>query len=292
MSGITVLSGNRAKEGKRTPMTRARSVCVRLALASVSTIALTAAARAQSPVYNWTGFYVGANAGGTWGRASTQHAINCNVPFFTAAVCSSSPANTALGNAVAANMGGAFTGSGLTFGGQLGYNWQVGLAVFGLEADGGYFNFNASRTVSGPATYRGDPTKTYVATSSVDSDFLFTFRGRSGATFGNLLAYATGGLAVTRLNVGHTFSDNTIIPNSGTWGSSSTRVGWTIGGGLEYALGNNWSVKAEYLYLNFGKVTSTGAITGSVPPIGYSNAISTTTDVTAHTARAGINFKF
>jgi outer membrane immunogenic protein len=91
--------------------------------------------------------------------------------------------------------------------------------------------------------------------------------------------------------VTHAFGDTYNPPGVGNWSGSKTKLGWTVGGGLEWALTRNWSVKAEYLYLNFGSIDAAGVIRNPIPA-GYANAISTSTDLAAHVARAGVNFKF
>ena len=107
------------------------------------------------------------------------------------------------------------------------------------------------------------------------------------------MAYVTGGLALTRLGVSNSFSDNVPL-GAGTAGSanaSATKAGWVVGGGLEYALIKNWSIKAEYLFMDFGKVTATGTIINTAGP-GYAQGISTSSDLTAQVARVGVNYKF
>jgi len=68
------------------------------------------------------------------------------------------------------------------------------------------------------------------------------------------------------------------------------KLGWTAGGGLEWALTRNWSVKAEYLFVKFGSINASGTVIGTAA--GYGSAISTSTDLTANIARAGVNYKF
>ncbi len=207
------------------------------------------------------------------------------------------PAN---GAAVAAAGTGSISSSGITGGAQVGYNWQSGTVVYGVETDAEAFRLSGSRQGAGtfPLATGVFPAGTaFTMTSSVSTNWLITVRGRVGWAFGDVLAYATGGLAVTDLNANHTYVDSVgVIPGTGAWGSSATKLGWTVGGGLEWALSRNWSVKAEYLYLNFGSVTASGMITnpagGPQVPNGYANAISTSTDLTAHLARAGVNFRF
>src|SRR6185503_15942077 len=105
----------------------------------------------------------------------------------------------------------------------------------------------------------------------------------------NVLAFATGGVALTRLEVANGFSDTNGILGSAR--SSETKVGWTVGGGLEWGLSRNWSVKAEYLYLNFGSVSASGTVVAPPGGVAYANGLSTSADLTAHVARAGVNFR-
>jgi outer membrane immunogenic protein len=276
-------------------MSLGHQIAARLALASASTLALSAAAQAQT--HNWTGFYAGVNAGGAWGRSNVDTAVSCSpvTGFITYFDCPA-PATTAA--QVSAVGTGAASGGGFTGGVQAGYNWQNGSVVLGLEADIEAFRIKASRQASGiypgPAMSSGP----YTISSSIDTNWLFTARGRLGWAFGDVLAYVTGGLAVTDLRTSHTFTDDFTFGGfatsgaSGTWGGSSTRVGWALGAGAEWALNRNWSVKAEYLYLDFGSISAAGQITHTSAGIGYANAISTSADLTAHIARAGINYKF
>jgi outer membrane immunogenic protein len=118
-------------------------------------------------------------------------------------------------------------------------------------------------------------------------------RGRVGVVITpDLMVYATGGLAVTRLTVSNSFSDSFPPGAIENASESKLKTGWTVGGGLEWALTNNWSVKGEYLYVDFGHVTATGTITSALAPGGYSHGMSTSSDLTANVARIGVNRKF
>lgn len=251
-----------------------------IALTSAALLIPPAAAQAQqaSPAYNWSGFYLGLNAGGAWGRANATTSAPSG-DYLPA------PDNTL----VAAAGTGSMSGSGFTGGVQAGYNWQSNNIVYGVELDFGAFNVGASRSGAGSLSGNFFAAVPFVVTNSADTDWLFTARGRIGWVISNVLAYATGGLAVTRIETANSHWDNVWpSPVTTNWKASDTKLGWTLGGGFEWALGNNWTVKTEYLYLNFGSVNSAGLITTG----GYSQAISTSTDLTAHIARAGVNFKF
>jgi outer membrane immunogenic protein len=201
--------------------------------------------------------------------------------------------------AIAAAGTGSMSGSAFTGGGQIGHNWQNGSVVYGAELDVESFRIRASRQVSANypvGTGFIGPANIFTIASAVSTDWLFTARGRVGWAFGTVLAYATGGLALTNFGATNSFGDNVIAvgnggPAAGTWTGSATKVGWTVGGGVEWAWSRDWSVKAEYLYLNFGSVAATGTIFSSIAP-GYANAISTSTDLTASVARVGVNRRF
>jgi outer membrane immunogenic protein len=247
--------------------------------------------------YSWTGFYVGLNAGGTWARSDASTTANCNVPGSPPAYFCDSTSGAANAAAVSAAGSGTITASGFTGGIQAGYNWQGPNLIYGFETDFGAFHLRGSRQGTGTypvtlvAVTAGAP---FAVNSSFSTDWLYTLRGRVGVPVSpNLMAYATGGLAVTRLGVSNSFSDNVFFPSGGTESANGneTKAGWVIGGGLEWALANNWSVKAEYLYFDFGKVTVTGTITNPING-GYAQGISTSSDLTAQMARIGVNRKF
>ena len=250
------------------------------------------------PAYNWTGFYIGANAGGTWARSDAITTTDCNSPFVPPAYfCGSVGGGAANAAAVNAAGTGTITASGFTGGIQAGYNWQAASWIFGLETDFDSFHLKSSHqstgayaTTIGPVA-AGNP---FSVNSSIATDWLYTVRGRVGVLVTpNLMGYATGGLALTRLTVSNSFGDNVLAPPGAVENASKSKVktGWTVGGGLEWALTNNWSVKAEYLFIDFGHVAATGTITNPFPP-GYSQGMSTSSDLTAQVARIGVNRKF
>ncbi len=164
--------------------------------------------------------------------------------------------------------------SGASFigGGQIGYNFQSGNIVYGLEGD---VQVMRNRdTLSGqlleftPGVLpTGSYTRNTFATYSIERQWQATFRGRVGYAWDRLLVYATGGLAVTSLKTGGNYTFQTLIgpalaPFPGAppqnfsaagVGSSQDYIGVTFGGGFEYALTNNWSLGAEYRFADFGK---------------------------------------
>jgi outer membrane immunogenic protein len=246
----------------------------------------------SAPAYTWTGFYVGLNAGRAWGDAGFSSKADCPDQAGNCLI----PDADNLGFVGALGTGGAGV-DGFTGGIQVGYNRQVGDAVFGIEADFNAFNLRGSvgDTVPAPFSVNGLPTETLRA--SLDTEWLATVRARAGVTLApRLLGYVTGGLALTEVNVKNSFSLNDpVFPESGSSSHSSTRAGWTIGAGFEYALGGNWSLKGEYLYMDFGSVSTKSTISpapelvdqGVVP-----NTLGTSADLTAQIVRAGLNYKF
>jgi outer membrane immunogenic protein len=245
----------------------------------------------------WTGFYLGGNAGIAWGTSHFTTMVDCSGPAGTGYFCNGTGAGAANAAALDASGTGDASDTGFTGGAQGGYNYQWGNALLGLEADFEAFDLNGSRTGSG-AFPVASPTigsfpagTTYSITQTFNTDWLFTFRGRLGWTVQpNLLLYATGGLAVTELKIAYVYSDSFGGSSSGS--ASSTKTGWTVGGGVEWAFNTHWTVRAEYLYLDFGKVTATGNVPSVAAKAGAQNALSTTGDLTASIARLGVNYRF
>jgi outer membrane immunogenic protein len=177
------------------------------------------------PVCIWCGFYIGANVGGSWGDAHSTF----DLPGFPAFFSDTTHPNGVIG------------------GGQLGYNWQTGNVVFGIESDIQASDQRDSLTLAALAT----PLGAVSLTQSDKETWFGTTRGRLGFTPGasNWLLYGTGGVAYG--DVHSAFTLTTPI-GAATVSNSSTRVGWTAGGGVEYMFLPRWSLKAEYLYMDLG----------------------------------------
>jgi outer membrane immunogenic protein len=128
--------------------------------------------------------------------------------------------------------------------------------------------------------------------TSLDTDWLFTSRGRLGwAATPRLLLYATGGLAVTNLKVGNSFvtSNNPANTSTGASSQSETRAGWTVGAGTEWAFYHNWTLKAEYLYVNFRSISTTAFVNSN---FATPDVFTTSADLKANIVRVGLNYKF
>ena len=235
----------------------------------------------------WNGYYVGAFAGGAWGKGdivTDVGPVNAN-SYFSSNGNIASIENSASGR----DRSRAFTG-----GVQLGANQRFNQILLGAEVDFGAFDMNGSRG-AGPIEYPTFPGLAYTASVSYSTDWLLTARGRVGwLAAPNLLLYFTGGLALSDVKASNAFFDEVPTTNAiaarGSSSHTSTKAGYTLGGGVEASLWGPWSIKAEYLYVDLGKVSTSGMI---VPPIGPSRSpLDTSVDLTANIARVGINYSF
>jgi outer membrane immunogenic protein len=156
------------------------------------------------PVYNWTGPYIGISGGYGWGNSDFSGAG-----------------------------GGSVDPSGGLFGATLGYNWQMGALVTGIEGDISWSGLRDSN-----------------AGLRTENNWLGTVRGRLGYNAGRWMPYVTGGLAVGDI-------DSNI---TGVGSSDKTKAGWTVGAGVEAAIAGPWTAKVEYLYVDLGNGDSIGGI--------------------------------
>lgn len=235
-----------------------------------------------SPSSSWTGFYVGAYAGGNFGRATANTST-----VFTPTGYFATTSVPAIGTSGRQKL----SPNGFTGGGTVGYNHQSGSWVLGAEADFGALTGN--KTVSTTTTYPCCSPTTFTVTQSVKTRWLFTARPRVGYAAGNSLFYVTGGLAVTDIKYRALFTD-TFATAAESGGESKNKAGWTAGGGIEYKMNSAWSVKGEYLFAQFGRVTSTSSnLTAFTPPIAFpSNTFTHSIYLTEHMVRFGVNYRF
>ena len=182
--------------------------------------------------HNWTGFYVGINGGYGWATGSLD------VPPTT------------------------FSPRGWLFGGTLGYNYQVGSVVWGLEGDYAWSGVKGTGTCGAFVCELSNP-------------WFGTARGRLGYAFDRWLPYVTAGGAFGKVRLTTT---SPLVPES-----SKTQIGWTVGAGLEYAFLGNWSAKLEYLYADLGSFDCSATCGGPAP-----NNVSFRENI----VRAGLNYKF
>ena len=186
--------------------------------------------------FSWTGFYIGAHVGAGWGTKEWNPD----------------------------DVEGSYTINGFLGGGQIGYNWQTGWVVLGVEADASAAGLKGS----GLCNFGNDG-----CTSRVDA--LGTITGRIGGTVDHALLYLKGGAAWVH--------DKHTDLFDGFSTASQTRWGWTVGGGIEYAFTSNWSGKLEYNYMDFG--------TRSVRFTGDDN-FNVDLRQTIHAVKIGLNYRF
>jgi outer membrane immunogenic protein len=205
------------------------------------------------PTEPWSGFYFGVNGG------------------------------VAFAHAKASGSYGGFSASGSQdipggiLGAQLGYNWQVGNFVYGIEGDIQY------------SSQERDVECTAIVCAGFDVKltnklpWFATARGRVGYGIERYLVYATGGLAYTQLSSTLSASAGGAPIGSISW--SEARAAWTVGGGVEFAVSPGWSAKLEYLYVDTGSFDASV----NVPLMG---TLTPTIHVTDQIVRAGINYHF
>jgi outer membrane immunogenic protein len=259
-------------------------------------VALPAAAYADDFAGRFSGFYIGANAGGAWGRSRFATDPGCPNDPASAVFCNAPPdASAANGSAVAASGTGKLSSSGFTGGAQAGLSWQTGAFVYGAEGDFGAMHLRKSAAANGvfPLPFAGTQ---YTVTESLSADWLATLRGRLGFTVTpQLLVYVTGGAAFTRVEFASSYADNAIDPlvpfpgGTGSGSKSQFKTGWTLGGGLQWALNRYWSVKAEYLYADFGSVSIVVPLSNTAA---FTQTMLASSDLAVHLVRFGVDYRF
>jgi outer membrane immunogenic protein len=264
------------------------------------------------PVDPWTGWYVGGNIGYSWGRDHGPVTFSDPVtgPLYSVGN------NTHL--------------DGVIGGLQIGYNWHVQNWVYGLEADIQASGQRGSSNIvcpggtptllTGPAGlallngacaggHVGDTSPfnvpAFPVTDSLSErlDWFGTVRGRIGPTITpTTIAYLTGGLAYGQIGVTNNVSGIslvgpqgvngvTLVPGGGSLSSSTIKLGWTIGCGIESVITGNWTGKIEYLYVDLGTVSGSLA-TNIVTPAGNNLVVGYSSHVTDNILRVGLNYHF
>jgi len=236
------------------------------------------------PVFNWTGFYIGANGGGAYTHQTT-----------------SLTQVTTLGPTAGS---GSADGSGGLIGGQIGYNYELpSNIVFGIEADADFAKITGS--ASGCATFTGAGRLAGCATSTVTLDDLGTVRGRLGYASGPVLIYGTGGWAWGDSSGGSTAtcistktktctaSQTPVAPFTGGVASFSNSLsGWTAGAGVEVGFYRNWIVRLEYLRVGFDDVQTNFTATAKIGGVTGTSTNSVSSNAGTNVIRVGINYLF
>jgi outer membrane immunogenic protein len=246
--------------------------------------------KAQPPVYNWTGFYIGGNVGYGWGNSSSNLSL-------------SDPA------AASAN----FSLDGIKGGGQIGYNYQIKNWVLGIEADIQAADEHGNTSLicpggptggktNGACTAGGDTLLGGPVTDNLSEkvNWFGTIRGRVGPTITpTILPYVTGGLAYGGVSatddVSGTFDvppgTNHPVSAAASLSTNTVKVGWTAGAGVEGVLGGNWTGKIEYLYMDLGSVSGS-FVTPIVAPSGGFLSANYNSHITENIVRVGVNYHF
>ncbi len=211
----------------------------------------TKAPVAPVSVYNWTGFYIGVNGGYGWSNTDQYYSLLPGGLF----------------------IGPHQKGGGGFFGGTAGYNYQLSNNfVVGIEGDADWANISSSvvgGTLCG-ATF----------TCNMNDRFLGSIRGRVGYAANNWLFYATGGAGFSEFKY-RTFTTTTGVDFGAPYNTSP--VGWVVGGGVEYGITLNWSVKGEYSYYGFKAQQAPSGTLTTVP-------VNVHTDI--QVAKFGVNYRF
>lgn len=253
-----------------------------------------AAARADDTGARFSGLSLGIHAGSASGRSEYSTRSNCPPLATDAVFCNAAPDPSAVnGAAVDASGSGTMSPRGLTGGLQAGYNWQVGRTVYGGEVDFAALDSSETRTATAafPFPFLGTQ---YSVTNKTSLNRMATLRARVGMTVTpQVLLYVTGGAALARVQVIGAYSDNatdiTFPGGSGSASNSSMKAGWVIGGGAQWALDRRWSVKAEYLYADFGSASVAVPVTNTPA---FAQTITSSSDVSMHLLRIGFDYRF
>ncbi|MGY0571460.1 outer membrane protein [Bradyrhizobium sp. RDM12] len=261
------------------------------AIGGMASVSAAAAADMQAPVYKalptvapftWTGFYVGATAGAGWTQADPSLSIvNGPAPLYFPADI---PGLSALGSP-------GLSGTNAIVGTKAGYNQQWGSFVAGLEGDISWFHFNKT------AATAGNPFLTYpfgaaAFSTSVSTNWLATIRPRIGYAVDKALFYATGGVAIGDVKYSNAYVGFSPLGLGSEFEAASanqTRVGWTVGAGIDYAIAPHWVVSGEYLHVDLGSVSTSGLVTtGGAPTATFNVSAKLRSDI----GRLGIAYKF
>jgi outer membrane immunogenic protein len=218
---------------------------------------------APAPVFTWSGFYVGANAGYGFSSSRTVRMTELDD-----------------GQDPYPGSYGSLSPKGVFGGAQAGYNVQFGSFVVGLETD-----IQASR-IRDKTNVFNDDTDYGLATKS-EVNWFGTLRPRVGYAFNNVLVYATGGLAYGGVKYAQEYDGGSYLASARV---SKTKFGYALGGGVEYAFNANWTFKGEYQYINLGSTNISAVEHRLGNPTSYT--VNTKLRSDFHTVRLGVNYKF
>jgi outer membrane immunogenic protein len=263
---------------------------IRLAVAGMMAIGLGKSALAadlpsrSSPTappmmapFSWTGAYFGLNGGYNWGTATGSYRISSATLEMLPPLI---PTIDAAGSHQVRLQGGLF-------GFQFGFNWELANSfVFGVEGDFDWSGLSGSIYNAGIVPVAGGP---YSISQRLKTDWLGTVRARAGlAPIDRLLVFATAGPAFTHIGYSSAFTDS--FKENEDVSINTTRVGWAVGAGAEYAFAANWSAKLDYLHSEFGALSALGSTTltdGTTAFVAHSTGV-----LKVDAVRVGLNYRF
>ena len=248
------------------------------AVASATAADLPARSYTKAPAiaaaYDWSGWYAGANGGYGWGDDRTGVFSSTNDIFYYGSALAVGYLPTNYG----AKHDGGFGGV------QAGYNMQSGIWLVGIEAD--IQGADIGRTANSSFPGVGGGIVPSVSEARDHIDWFGTVRGRAGFVVDRVLFYGTGGFAYGGVRSSFRTADlGNVEPVVGS--SSGTRIGWAAGAGIEWAVGTNWTIRAEYLHVDLGSTDVQGLTIPSPTEL-----ITYRYDHNFDAARIGINYKF
>jgi len=237
-------------------------------------------------LFTWSGAYVGVNLGSGWRQPVDFVTTMPSCTDFT--TCLIVDPDTGLASAL--GTGRSTRASGATGGFQAGYNYQFGAAVAGVELDWEYFKRTSSLGPNAGLMSDINLGLPLLVSNEVASTWLATIRGRLGFAWDRLLLYGTGGVAFTDVRYTQTVTTSLLITGATVVNVvTETKSGVTVGGGAEYALWNNLTLRAEYLYAQFTGVSGTSVLQFQ----NFSNPVAGSTgNLHDHIVRVGLNYKF
>ena len=221
---------------------------------------------------DWTGLYFGINAGFSWAQATTNTVIE---PAATGFIPVVPPA------AITATSSAQLSGG--VAGGQIGFNWQTGWLVIGIEADGQWSGQESSVTAVCVTVCTS-------LTGNVKLRSFWSGRFRAGYAFDRILAYGTFGGVVA--NALHDWTATISGATASFLPLSNSRAGLAAGVGVEGMFWGNWSARLEYLYLDIDNLVATGFAPNAFGTPYGNGAVTVTSRFRDHILRAGINYRF
>lgn len=227
----------------------------------------------RAPEYNWTGPYAGLHLGYGWGNSDTNFSPLPDSNSFGMLPAKLSPHP-----------------SGVAGGVQVGYNYQMGRFVVGIEADFSGSGMSGSSTSAMIGTNGAPIAGVGPLKAHQTINWFGTLRPRLGYTITpTILLYGTGGLAYGNISSSADTDLRPLLPIFYHASSSGTNVGWTAGGGIEWAVSKCWSIKTEYLFMDLGSRSSVADSNIALTPptqVGYK------WQTTVNILNFGVNYKF